>query len=533
MTCPKPEVLSQWADGSLEPHESLVVGRHAETCAACRAKAGELRAVGAWITSAAVPGPACLSADDMAAVLEGGRVPAHVRTCPRCASEFRSLRQTERKATRRRHKPAAPMTAWVAAAAVFMAVGILLVVATQQGPRAEDLAVRIPPKAAPVEPDRVPPAPPIVTSKPAVPPQDVKPVERKPEPGPVKKPVEPAPEPVQKPVVKEPEKDPIPAPPKNPARNTEVVEPAKALAALNVRAGGLSSLTDGKWVKASKIEEGIALRAEGRTQLDFAQARITLDGASRFSVSKDDFSLNDGGMSAEVSAGSKLVLVLEDQRLVPHAVQSRVIFCARADRVVVEEGAMKSKDGFLQEGVEHFVKKDGIKPQARRTMALAARSRETSAWKMNLQNEVTVRNNINGHIERTAEGKFLVSNAIPNGTFFFGQASYFSTGDEPPLFIAKPNIAIRFRYFMTQPGHFEFVMKNITKDENFNKTLEPVVKQWTTVTLFARDVLANTGGKKVFYETGDKYLGVTWFVGKPGAPSELYIDRFEILEIDR
>jgi len=77
------------------------------------------------------------------------------------------------------------------------------------------------------------------------------------------------------------------------------------------------------------------------------------------------------------------------------------------------------------------------------------------------------------------------------------------------------------------------VMKNLTKDENFNKPLEPVLRQWTTVTLFARDILANTGGKKVVYETGDLYRGVTWFVGKPGVPSEVYIDRFEILEIDR
>src|SRR5262245_10959679 len=119
MTCPKPEVLSQWADGSLNPRESLVVGRHAETCDVCRSKAGELRACGSWIKSAAQTGPSCLSPDDMAAVLEGGRVPAHVRTCPRCASEFRALRQTERKATRRRHRQPAPVTSWAAAAAVF------------------------------------------------------------------------------------------------------------------------------------------------------------------------------------------------------------------------------------------------------------------------------------------------------------------------------------------------------------------------------------------------------------------------------
>lgn len=531
MTCPKPEVLSQWADGSLDPRESLVVGRHAETCAACRAKASELRAVGAWIATASDPGPSCLSADDMAAVLEGGRVPAHVRTCPRCASEFRSLRQTERKATRRRLKPPAPVSAWAAAAAILIAVGLLLVVATQQTPKTETTAFRPPSRPQVVEPrnETQPPVPSVKKTEPLVVPQPPTPIERKPEPPPQPRTPERTPEAEPKTIVQEP---PTPPAPKTPVHTPEVVEPAKAPVALNVRAGGLSSLADGKWVKATKIEEGMALRADGRTQIEFAQAKITLDPASRFSVSKDDFSLNDGGMSAEVSAGSKLVLVLEDQRLVPQTM-SRVIFCARADRVLVEEGALKSKDGFLQEGVEHVVKKDGIKAQGRRTMAAAVRSNESKpSFKMNLQNEVTVRNNINGRIERGAEGKYLVS--VPTGgAFFYGVASFFSAGDEPVLFVAKPNIAIRFRYYMTQPGTLEFVMKNLTKDENFNKTLEPVVRQWTTVTLYARDILANTGGKKVFYETGDLYRGVTWFVGKPGVPSEVYIDRFEILEIDR
>jgi hypothetical protein len=528
-------VLSQWADGSLDPRESLVIARHTETCAACRAKAGDLRAVGAWIRSASAPGPSCLSADDMAAVLEGGRVPAHVRTCPRCASEFRALRKTERKATRRRQRPPAPMTAWAAAAAIFIAVGLLLVVATQQTSTPEPLAVRVPPKPPFPEttPEATPSVPPVVKPNSVVPPRKKAPVEPRLAVEPDRKPVERTPEPPQNPIVKEPETQPTPVAPKNPARPTEVVGPPKAAVVLNMRAGGLSSLSDGKWVKATKLEDGMALRADGKTQIDFAQARITLDASSRFSISKEEFSLNDGGMSAEVSAGSKLVLVLEDTRLVPQAGQSRVIFCARADRIVVEEGAMKVKDAFLQEGVEHLVKKDRIQPQARRSMAPAARPRESVAWKMNLQNEIAVRNNISGHIERGAEGKFLASTAIPNGTYFYGGASYYSTGDEPPLFVAKPNTAVRFRYYMTQPGSLEFVMKNLTKDENFNKPLEPVIKQWTTVTLFARDVLANTGGKKVFYETGDIYRGVTWFVGKPGVPSELYIDRFEILEIER
>src|SRR4051812_30001240 len=119
MMCPQSEVLSQWADGSLDARAAHEVSRHAESCPACRRKAEELRAVGRWISAAREPGSACLSADDMAAVLEGGRVPSHVRTCPRCAAEFRALRGSERKGTRRRKNPAPqPATAWVAAAAI-------------------------------------------------------------------------------------------------------------------------------------------------------------------------------------------------------------------------------------------------------------------------------------------------------------------------------------------------------------------------------------------------------------------------------
>jgi hypothetical protein len=529
MTCPKPEVLSQWADGSLDPRESAAVGRHAETCDACGRKAAELRAVGAWIATAGVPGPACLSPEDMAAVLEGGRVPAHVRTCPRCASEFRALRTAERKGTRRRHKQPAPMTAWVAAAAVFIAVGILLFVANQQTRKPEGIEVRVPTFPENVEPKKpLPPPekPPVV--KPAVPDEPLKPNSFRNDP-PVKPPQDP---PVKPPIVENPEQPPVkpPTPPETPKKET--LTTPRAIAAVTLRAGGLSALTDGKWVKATKVEEGVALRADGRTQIDFAQARITLDASSRFTVQKDEMALNEGGLSADVSAGSKFALVLEEHRIVPQTL-GRVMFCARPDRVVVEEGSAKIKDALLAEGVEYLVKKDKVEAQKRRALPPAVRPAEKIIAKMDLRQEA-VKRNLNGHVEKDGENRFLVSNALPAGDpFFYGVASYFSTGDEPPLFVARPNTAVRFRYYVTQPGALEFVMKNITKDENFNRSIDPVVRQWTTVTLYARDVLANPGGKKVTCDVGDRYLGVTWFVGKPGVPAEVYIDRFEILEIDR
>jgi hypothetical protein len=537
MTCPRPELLSQWADGSLDPRESLAVSRHAETCAACRGKAEQLRAVGDWITSAAGPGRACLSADDMAAVLEGGRVPAHVRTCPRCASEFRALRGAERKAaTRRRQRPQqSPVMAWASAAAIFIAIGILVAVASQQSAPRPEPVVNINIRQQPVEPLRPlqPPAPPVAPKAPVRDPlETAKNDFVRPQPSTPKPLVEPPADPVVK--------GPTPGTPKPatvadpPLVTKKPVEVPRAEAALNVKSGALAMLVDGKWSKASRFDEGVLLRAEGRTQLDFAQARITLDPASRFSVSKDDFSLSEGGISADVATHSKFALVLDEQRIVPQTQNGRVIFSAKPNAFVVDEGSAKLKDMLLPEGVEHVVKKGKIEAQTRRTLAAAARPREALLWKMNLGNENLVRNNISGHVERDTQGaKFLVSDAIKNNPIFYGQLSYFSTGDEPPLFTVKPNTAIRFHYYLSQPGPLEFVMKNITKDENFNLPLEPVVRQWTTMTVYARDILPNQGGKKVTCDVGDNYLGVTWFVGKPGVASTVYIDRFEIVEIDR
>ncbi len=530
MMCPKPEVLSQWADGSLDPREALVVGRHAETCDACGRKASELRAVGAWIRSAGVAGPSCLSAEEMASVIEGGRVPAHVRTCPRCASEFRALRGAERKATRRRHKPQAPATAWAAAAAIFIAVGILVFVANQQTRPVEKTQVRVPTRPENIEPPKPMPAPP-VAPKPKPPVQDVplKPnpllkdppvVSPTPTPAPVDPPVKPTtPEPAQ------------PQPVKPVIPPTVVATAPPVYASVNVRSGGLSSLADGKWVKAAKIEEGVALRADGRTQIEFAQAKITLDGSSRFTLSKNELALADGGMSAEVATGSKFTLVLDEQRVIPQAF-SRVMFCARPDRVVVEEGSAKIKDTVLGEGVEHLVKKDKVEAQKRRTLPAAARSPERNVFRMNLTQQAVVQTKVAGSVQRDGERRLLVSEPSNDG-IFYAKAGYGHGEVDGPLFVVKPNTAIRFRYYMTQPGHLELVLKNITKDENFNRPIEAVVKQPTTVTLYVRDILANPGGKKVTCDVGDAYLGVTWFVGKPGSPTEIYIDQFEIWEIER
>jgi multifunctional 2-oxoglutarate metabolism enzyme len=57
------------------------------------------------------------------------------------------------------------------------------------------------------------------------------------------------------------------------------------------------------------------------------------------------------------------------------------------------------------------------------------------------------------------------------------------------------------------------LIADATAQENFNKPLNAVVRQWTTVTLFARDIPANPGGKKVVCEVGD---GWGWWLGLVG-----------------
>jgi hypothetical protein len=538
MTCPKPELLSQWVDGSLNPLVGGAVARHAETCAACAKKARELRAVGAWISSASEPGPACLSIGDMASALESGRIPLHIRTCPRCASEFRALKPEKetRRATRRRERAETPLRAWAAAAAVMVAVGILLVIASSQNsspkvqfayrpptPLNREPSTPVPPFPAATPKAPVPAAPaPVQAPVPALLPAPPQPAPA-PEATPAPAPIPPAPKPAS----------PVPTDVVEPATPT-LVPPGRAIAALSVRSGALSALTvDGKWAKPVRVEEGMTLRADGRTTLDFAQARVTLDSSSRFSVSREEFALLEGGLSAEVSTGGHFVLVLDEQRFFPQTQSARVLLCAKPDRLLIEEGSAKWKDTVLREGTEFGVKKDSVEPKKLRSLpAAAARAREQLTWRMDLGNVNLVKKNVVGHIENSSEGRMLVSEPASEGGFY-GRLAYNTGGEAAPVFTVRPNTAIRIRYYLREPGHLELVMWSGTKQENFNKVLEPVVRQWTTVTVYARDVAANTGGKPVTCEVGDKYTSVGFFVGTAAMPSEVYVDRLEILEIDR
>src|ERR1043166_9476731 len=123
MSCFDPEILSRWVDGTLGRAEARAVERHVLLCAACRAKADDLRAASEWLVRATEPGGSCLSQEEIAAILDGASAPDHVATCPRCAAEIAALRpkkRASRRITVRRHETG---PGWfVAAASITVAV---------------------------------------------------------------------------------------------------------------------------------------------------------------------------------------------------------------------------------------------------------------------------------------------------------------------------------------------------------------------------------------------------------------------------
>lgn len=527
MSCVDPEVLSRWVDGTLGRAEARAAGRHVLLCAACRAKADELRAAGEWLLRATEPGRGCLSAEEIAAVLEGAEAPAHAAACPRCAAEIAALKPRKRATRRISIRRESTGTAWfAAAAAVTLAVLGLVFLAQQQRP-VKDVVV------APAEPEpvRLPEEPPVRPQAPIEIPRPLDlpdPVRPRPAvPVPAPKPSDPAPEKVEPPAPKPPAPAPAPSP-----RPTIVEPPAKRVLALSVKTGAISTLADGKWIRAARVEEGMPLRTEGRTSIEFAKARLTLDGASRFTLAADEVALADGAISFEAHPGSGLSLLLGPCRIVPMASAGRVLLAAKPDRVVVEEGAARWQEIVLHQGVEHQLKGDKLEPQKRRTLPAAARSREASVWRPDFK-DAAVRSRMRGRVDTLAEGIQVTSVPMENKAYFestFG----FTAVDERGFLATRPGTALRFRYFLSEPALLQLVVYNGTKRENFNLDLDPVAGKWTTVTVLFRDVPVNQGGDRTLkWEAGDRVWSFGCFVGKPGSTATLTVDQVEIVEVER
>ncbi len=526
MGCPAPEELSRWIDGAADATSAAAVQGHVESCDACRARVETQRAAARWIETLAEPGPDCLSAEEMAALIDGGRgaVP-HVRLCPRCAAEYRALRPAK-KATQRIYRTRAGAAPWIAAAAaVVLAVVGLFVGLRPRPPQTVVVTNPVPPPAPPPPP----PPPPAPAPRTKVPDSFVQPAPPSPAPAP-------RPDPLPAPAPKSP--DPVPAPlpvpePPKPPPAPTIVEPARRAVALAVKSGALAVQQGAKWVKAPRIEEGQPLRAEGRTVCEFAGATLTLEASSRVEFKSFDIALHEGGLSAEVAPGASFALALGGQRIEPLA-SSRVMLVARPDKVVVEEGAAKAGAAVLHEGVEYAVRKDRLEPQKRRSLPAAARPRELLTWRMDFSKPELLRPRIlQGRLSVEGDERFLAAGPLGDNPFWQGQVAYFTGDVQKALFVVKPGTTLRFRYFLSQPAELELVLKNITKDENYNRPLTAVAGRWTTVTLPVRDVPPNRGGKQFPCEIGDKYVGWGLFVGRPGSTAELYVDQLEVLEVDR
>jgi hypothetical protein len=521
--------LSRWADGTLEAGPSRAVEAHVARCADCAAKAESLMAAGAWVERAAEPGPDCLSVDAMAALLEGRGDASHLETCPRCAAEFAAL-QPAKRATRRLYRAKPSVVPWVAAAALFLAAGLLAVAPRNRPapPKGTEEAKKPVPVQAPrdVEEPRTPAPPPAVAVAPAPVPAPAPLPAPAPKPDPV--PATPSPEP--RPEPPRPADPPAPEPKPEP-RPTVPVE--RKLAALSVKSGALSVFADGKWTRSARPEEGATLRAEGRTVVEFADARLTLEGTGKAAFAGSDVALQEGGLFAEVSAGSKLTITVIGHRVEPQVAAGRALISARPDRVVVDEGSAKVGGLVLHEGVEYGVRRERLEAQKRRTLPAAARPRELPVWRLDFARAEAVRAGISaGRLVFDREEKMLASEPMAAGSVFAGHMGFMSK-EERGLFSVRPTTAVRFRYFLTRPAHAELVMWNLTKSENYNLPFEAVAGRWTTMTVFVRDVPPNAGGKREPAEAGDRFRSVGWFVGKAGEDAELFVDQLEIVEIER
>lgn len=456
-----------------------------------------------WLRNVSEPGPHCLSADEMAAAIEG-RLHPHIRTCPRCAAEYRALRPAKRKTRRYATSYRGRWAAAIAASLLAALAGWLL------------LWPRVRTESAPerVADQKSEPKPKIQTERP----RDLVPRKKEEEKQPEK---EKQPEPKKDRVVApHPEDEPKPEPEKE---TTPDDTPARTEVAVAVRGGGISTFENGKWVKTARPFENARLRADGKTTLDFAGARVTIDASSKFTLTKSELALEDGGLSAEIPPDAKFALVLQGTAI-SRAGTGRVLLVAREDRVIVEEGSARAGGALLAQGVEHGA---DLKPRKGRSLPLAARPRETLTWRLDL-----TPNSTRGKLPRgKLQSRALVSTPFDNEYYYAG-IQYFAGGDAV-TFTVRKTTAIRFRYLLRSPAKLSFALRNKTKDENFTIDLEPSVDAWTTVTLFVSDIPVNTGGKNVECAVGDQYGWFGWSVGEPGKPAEVLIDEFQVLEIER
>ncbi len=355
-------------------------------------------------------------------------------------------------------------------------------------------------------------------------PEPVKPEPKPPEPEPVR-PHEPEPKPPEPPV-KPPPEQPEPRPPEKPPQKT-IEQPAAEIAAV-VRSGALS-VAGRKMTGSISIPAGTEFRADGRVRLEFANAAITLDAGSKGSLDVNAIALTDGEMLVDAPGSTPLELRLATPVRSASPVGRFVAF-ARPDAIFVDEGAARSGTMVLAEGRQYRL---GAEPVAvKRTLGekwKSSMARETVLWSCDFDSGKAPKG---VSIDALFAQKAVKTTKIEANPFYYAHVRLLS--DDRKLFVAKPATHIRFRYFVKKATALTVQTQNLSKDENFEVTIaEPIVGEWTTVTLRVMDLPVNPGGKKAVVEAGDVFPWMRWLVGAPGKEAEAIIDDLQVLEITR
>ena len=180
------------------------------------------------------------------------------------------------------------------------------------------------------------------------------------------------------------------------------------------------------------------------------------------------------------------------------------------------------------------MRKDNLTARKARSLPAAARPRELPVFRVDFSQPALLKPRLmTGRLVIEGEERMIAASPLGDNPYWNSQLGYFTGDVQKPYMVVKAGTTLRFRYYLSQPAELELVLKNMTKDENYNKPLAAVAGRWTTVTIPVRDVPPNRGGKQSPCEIGDRYVGWGVFCGRPGSTAELYVDLFEIVEVER
>ncbi len=165
-------------------------------------------------------------------------------------------------------------------------------------------------------------------------------------------------------------------------------------------------------------------------------------------------------------------------------------------------------------------------------MELAVR-RETIAFRLEFDKPQALRPRIEvGTLVNLPTGPALRSASADKPGYTPGIA-YWAGSEEVITFTVRKSTCLRFRYHLKEPASVTFIIKNLTKQENFTFQFQGMAGRWTTVTMPVFEIPVVTRGKAVSCEAEDKYGRFGFSAGPPDRPVEFMIDDFRVIEIER